>query len=91
MSRKMPSVPEFLVGKDSYNKLLRMLDGEPEKQKLLHKAALEQQLLSMYQTANHSKDLTCPRWRRQIREWEENVMSYYEEQYGVEPEEEKEV
>lgn len=91
MSRKMPSVPEFLVGKDSYNKLLRMLDGEPEKQELLHKAALEQHLLTMYQTANHSNDLTCPRWRRQIRKWEENVMSYYEEQYGVEPEEEKEV
>lgn len=75
-------VPEFLVGKRSYNALIDALRGDVEMQELAHRAYLETQLLTMWQVTEKSKDTQCPRWRREIRKWEENVMDYYEQRYG---------
>ena len=49
-----------------------------EERKRISKYMTEQQILTLYQVMEGSKDLTCLRWRNRIRDWLENVIIGYE-------------
>ena len=49
-----------------------------EERQRISKYMTEQQILTLYQVMEGSKDLTCLRWRHRIREWLETVIIGYE-------------
>lgn len=66
---------EILQGTSAYNQLREQLEGEQAE--LLWKAALENQILTMWQCMNTSRNLTCQAWRDKMSEWLWQVVKDY--------------
>ena len=66
---------EILQGPSAYNQLREQLEGEQAE--LLWKAMWEQQILTMWQCMNTSRNFTCQAWRDKMSGWLGRVVKDY--------------
>lgn len=70
---------EILKGTSAYNQLYHQLEGEQAE--LLWKAMWEHQILTIWQSMNTSRNLTCQAWRDKMSEWLGQVVKDYHKHF----------